>query len=66
MAEEKKIARLVDMLANWKLTSKKTSQKRRPRVRLPISCSVKASKMSCPTLKNFPPLTLRACGLKRA
>lgn len=48
MAEEKKITRLADV-GELEADLKKTSQKRRPRARLPTSCSVKASAMSWET-----------------
>lgn len=66
MAEEKKVTRLVDVGELEADLKKKTSQKRRPRARLPTSCSARASKMSCLTSKTSLPLTLRACDLRQS
>ena len=59
--DKKKTVRLADV-SELEADLKKTSQKRRPKARLPTSCSARASKMSCPTSKKLPtidPKTLR-------
>lgn len=64
MDKKEKTVRLVDV-SELEADLKKNSPKKMPRARVPISCSVKASKMNYQTSKTFPPSTRSLCGLWR-